>query len=110
MPRTRWAHAFHFGSLEQLVLYSVRQDHTRGKEKLKELASLANRCIIRRTQALLTKYLPVKIEQVVCCKLTPLQTQIYESFVESDSVRRTLRGILLRKICFTFALNIHVSS
>jgi DNA repair and recombination RAD54-like protein len=31
-----------------------------GQEKLNELASVVNRCIIRRTQALLTKYLPVK--------------------------------------------------
>ena len=31
-----------------------------GNEKLVELASVVNKCIIRRTQALLTKYLPVK--------------------------------------------------
>lgn len=31
-----------------------------GNEKLNELASIVNKCIIRRTQALLTKYLPVK--------------------------------------------------
>jgi SNF2 family DNA or RNA helicase len=30
------------------------------QEKLQELNLLVNRCIIRRTQALLTKYLPVK--------------------------------------------------
>ena len=31
-----------------------------GNEKLNELASVVNKCIIRRTQALLTKYLPIK--------------------------------------------------
>lgn len=30
-----------------------------GEEKLKEMAGLVNKCIIRRTSALLTKYLPV---------------------------------------------------
>lgn len=30
-----------------------------GGERLAELAALVDRCIIRRTQALLTKYLPV---------------------------------------------------
>jgi len=34
----------------------------KGKEKLEELLQLVNKCIIRRTQVLLTKYLPVKSE------------------------------------------------
>lgn len=36
-----------------------------GQEKLTELASIVNKCIIRRTQALLTKYLPVKSEELI---------------------------------------------
>lgn len=71
------------------------EDHKIGKERLAELATLVNRCIIRRTQSLLSKYLPVKIEQVVCCKMTPIQEQIYESFVASDTVRRSLKGLIL---------------
>ena len=35
-------------------------DQKNGNEKLLELASVVNKCIIRRTQALLVKYLPVK--------------------------------------------------
>ncbi|KAK6180160.1 hypothetical protein SNE40_012358 [Patella caerulea] len=58
-------------------------DHKKGEEKLQELAAIVNKCIIRRTQALLTKYLPVKIEEVVCCRLTPLQMALYKSFVDS---------------------------
>ena len=34
--------------------------HQKGKERLSNLLQLVDRCIIRRTQALLTKYLPVK--------------------------------------------------
>jgi len=68
------------------------EDHKTGVEKLKELADVVNRCIIRRTQALLTKYLPTKIEQVVCCNLTPFQTDIYQSFVGSESLRKSLKG------------------
>jgi DNA repair and recombination RAD54-like protein len=68
------------------------EDHRKGNEKLKELAEVVNRCIIRRTQALLSKYLPVKIEQVICCQLTEMQRQIYESFISSDTVRRSLKG------------------
>ena len=67
-------------------------DHKKGVEKLQELASAVNMCIIRRTQALLSKYLPTKIEEVVLCALTPLQKSIYESFVNSDTIRRSLKS------------------
>lgn len=61
-------------------------DQKLGNEKLLELASVVNKCIIRRTQALLTKYLPVKIEQVVCCRLTPLQTDLYKLLCKSCKI------------------------
>ena len=56
------------------------------------MAELVNKCIIRRTQALLTKYLPVKVEQVICCKLTPLQTALYKLFCKAcnlDSIEES---------------------
>eukprot|EP00092_Neocalanus_flemingeri_P002665 GFUD01002853.1.p1 GENE.GFUD01002853.1~~GFUD01002853.1.p1 ORF type:complete len:758 (-),score=233.91 GFUD01002853.1:204-2477(-) len=65
---------------------------SRGQEVLKEMADIVNRSIIRRTQALLSKYLPVKVEQVVCCRLTPLQSDIYQAFCNSDSIRRSMRA------------------
>ena len=43
---------------------ATEADHQRGVEKLQELAAIVNRCIIRRTQALLSKYLPTKVEEV----------------------------------------------
>uniref|UniRef100_A0A8C3TVZ0 DNA repair and recombination protein RAD54-like n=1 Tax=Catharus ustulatus TaxID=91951 RepID=A0A8C3TVZ0_CATUS len=54
----------------------------KGEERLKELISIVNRCLIRRTSDILSKYLPVKIEQVVCCRLTPLQTELYKNFLK----------------------------
>jgi len=48
------------------------------------------RCLIRRTAALLSKYLPKKVEHVVCCKMAPLQGDLYEQFVKSEAVRRTV--------------------
>merc|ERR1712176_1090960 len=62
----------------------------KGEEMLKELLGLVNRCIIRRTAAILSKYLPIKIEQVVCCRPSPLQTAIYKSFVNSKATRAAL--------------------
>ncbi|KAM4640602.1 DNA repair and recombination protein RAD54-like [Discoglossus pictus] len=57
-------------------------DRQKGEEKLKELISVVNRCLIRRTSDILSKYLPVKIEQVVCCRLTPLQSELYKLFLK----------------------------
>ncbi|XP_069591982.1 DNA repair and recombination protein RAD54-like isoform X2 [Ranitomeya imitator] len=54
----------------------------KGEEKLKELIGLVNRCLIRRTSDILSKYLPVKIEQVICCRLTPLQLELYRRFLK----------------------------
>lgn len=67
-------------------------DHKKGEEKLQELLSIVNKCIIRRTQALLTKYLPVKIEHVICCKLSPLQEKLYTKFVSSKVAENLVSG------------------
>uniref|UniRef100_A0A3Q3AAG4 RAD54 like n=1 Tax=Kryptolebias marmoratus TaxID=37003 RepID=A0A3Q3AAG4_KRYMA len=62
-----------------------------GEEKLKVLIGIVNRCLIRRTSDVLSKYLPVKIEQVVCCRLTPLQTELYKLFLKQAKPMETLQ-------------------
>ncbi|KAK2168719.1 hypothetical protein NP493_1222g00037 [Ridgeia piscesae] len=85
-------------------------EHRKGEEKLQEMAGIVNKCIIRRTQSLLTKYLPVKVEQVVCCRLTPLQTSLYRKLVNSSVARQLARSdkaplsslaaiTILKKLC-----------
>lgn len=59
---------------------------------LEELTGLVNRCIIRRTSAILAKYLPVKVELVVCCKLTEVQRTLYESFLQSKVIKALARA------------------
>lgn len=59
-------------------------------EKLQELCALVNKCLIRRTAALLTKYLPVKFEMIIMCQLTPLQKQLYLNYINSDTIKRTV--------------------
>ncbi|CAI5777252.1 repair and recombination RAD54-like [Podarcis lilfordi] len=63
----------------------------KGEERLKELISIVNRCLIRRTSDILSKYLPVKIEQVVCCRLTPLQADLYKRFLKQAKPAEELK-------------------
>ncbi|OBS70513.1 hypothetical protein A6R68_00934 [Neotoma lepida] len=61
-------------------------DKQLGEERLRELISIVNRCLIRRTSDILSKYLPVKIEQVVC-----YPALIYDKCVaEEDGFEGTL--------------------
>ncbi|CAM9760482.1 unnamed protein product [Lampetra planeri] len=62
----------------------------RGEERLQELIGIVNRCLIRRTSDILSKYLPVKIEQVVCCRLTALQVGLYKLFLRQNKTASEL--------------------
>lgn len=55
-----------------------------------ELRNIVEKCMIRRTSALLTKYLPVKFEMIVCCKLSPIQEKLYLNFINSEVIRKTV--------------------
>ncbi|EDW57784.1 DNA repair and recombination protein RAD54-like [Drosophila virilis] len=82
-------------NFENAILRGQNADSTdaereRALEKTQELVGLVNQCIIRRTNQILTKYLPVKFEMVVCAKLTAVQLQLYTNFLKSDQVRRSL--------------------
>ncbi|TFK54837.1 SNF2 family domain-containing protein [Heliocybe sulcata] len=80
----------------------------KSEEKLKELGALVMKFIIRRTNDLLSKYLPVKYEQVVFCGLSPFQLALYRLFISSSEVKALLRGAesqplkainILKKLC-----------
>ncbi|KAK1125802.1 DNA repair and recombination protein RAD54-like [Melipona bicolor] len=65
-------------------------ERTLAQERLTELVTIVNKCLIRRTSALLSKYLPLKYELVVCIKMGKLQTDLYNNFIQSDSVKRSM--------------------
>lgn len=66
------------------------QERQKANEKAAELVAIVNQCLIRRTNQILTKYLPVKFEMVICVNLSKIQTDIYKSFLASDSVKKTV--------------------
>ncbi|KAM6500450.1 DNA repair protein, SNF2 family [Amanita muscaria] len=78
------------------------------EKKLKELGGLVTKFIIRRTNDLLSKYLPVKYEHVVFCRLSELQLSLYRLFISSPAIKALLRGVdsqplkainILKKLC-----------
>lgn len=69
---------------------STEKEQEKAQERVNELLTIVNQCMIRRTSALLTKYLPIKFEMVVCVKLSQLQRDLYKSFLESDAVRKIM--------------------
>ncbi|KAF8793286.1 DNA repair and recombination protein RAD54-like [Argiope bruennichi] len=69
---------------------ATAEEQAKGKEKLEELIAIVNRCMIRRTSQLLSNYLPVKIELVVCCEMTDLQKSLYSHYVNSQAVSKAL--------------------
>ncbi|KXS10697.1 hypothetical protein M427DRAFT_73647 [Gonapodya prolifera JEL478] len=85
------------------------KDREASEGKLRELLDVANKFIIRRTAELLTKYLPIKYEHVVFCRLTPAQHQLYQHYSTSEVMKRLLDGsagtqplkaiTVLKKIC-----------
>lgn len=89
-------------------LAGTDQDRQRGDERLKELLTIVNKFIIRRTNDILSKYLPVKYEHVVFCNLAPFQLDLYNYFISSPEIKALLRGKgsqplkaigMLKKLC-----------
>ncbi|KAF2007805.1 hypothetical protein P154DRAFT_453030 [Amniculicola lignicola CBS 123094] len=83
-------------------------DRKKGDERLSELLTLVNKFIIRRTNDILSKYLPVKYEHVVFCNLAPFQKDLYNHFIASPDIKSLLRGKgsqplkaigMLKKLC-----------
>lgn len=63
------------------------ESSARGAERSAELSAIVNEFILRRTNSLLSAHLPPKVVEVVCCRMTPLQYDLYCHFVQSRSVR-----------------------
>ncbi|PNG99267.1 DNA repair protein rhp54, partial [Tetrabaena socialis] len=63
-----------------------------GKERLAGLLELCGRFMLRRTCGIMKQYLPPKVEQVVFCRMSPLQAHLYDYFLASTPVLRALQG------------------
>jgi len=84
------------------------KEREKGDEKLTELSTLVSKFIIRRTNDILSKYLPVKYEYVLFVDLSPMQKALYNHFITSPEIKKLLKGVgsqplkaigLLKKLC-----------
>lgn len=84
------------------------KEKEKGDAKLKELTELVQKFIIRRTNDILSKYLPVKYEYVIFCGLSEMQRKLYNHFITSPDIKKLLKGEhsqplkaigLLKKLC-----------
>lgn len=84
------------------------KERQKGDQCLSELLAIVNKFIIRRTNDILSKYLPVKYEHVVFCSLAPFQLDLYNYFITSPDIQALLRGKgsqplkainILKKLC-----------
>ena len=76
-------------SFENPILKSRDADCTMkqkevGEEKLKEMLRTVQQCMIRRTNDILSKYLPPKVEMVIAIPLLESQKQMYKEFVKNN--------------------------
>ncbi|KAL3232827.1 DNA repair and recombination protein RAD54 [Nakaseomyces bracarensis] len=80
-----------------------------GEKKLQLLSNIVSKFIIRRTNDILSKYLPCKYEHVIFVNLSPFQKKIYNELVKSREVKKVMKGVggsqplkaigVLKKIC-----------
>ncbi|KAJ0981511.1 hypothetical protein J5N97_009766 [Dioscorea zingiberensis] len=61
---------------------STKEEKELGTERSAELSARVNQFVLRRTNALLSNHLPPKIVEVVCCKMTTLQQELYKHFIQ----------------------------
>ncbi|KAF8405045.1 hypothetical protein HHK36_009942 [Tetracentron sinense] len=69
---------------------ATEEERKLGVERCAELSAKVNQFILRRTNALLSNHLPPKIVEVVCCKLTPLQSELYNHFIHSKNIKQVI--------------------
>jgi DNA repair and recombination RAD54-like protein len=68
------------------------QEKAAGDAASAELSTTVNRFILRRTNTLLTKFLPPKCVQIVSVRCSPLQRTLYNHFLASKTVSALLAG------------------
>ncbi|XP_018415698.1 PREDICTED: DNA repair and recombination protein RAD54B isoform X2 [Nanorana parkeri] len=70
-----------------------KEQKSLGEERASELARLTSLFILRRTQEVINKFLPPKIETIIFCKPSIFQLNLYRKLLNSGLVRSCLQGL-----------------
>lgn len=68
-------------------------DKAKADKLQKELSTIVNEFILKRGNILNAKFLPEKLIQYVCCRMSPLQDRLYEYILNSKEMRHARDGI-----------------
>ncbi|CUS22675.1 LAQU0S06e03444g1_1 [Lachancea quebecensis] len=68
------------------------EDVKKGDERLQALSTIVSKFIIRRTNDILSKYLPCKYEHVIFVNLKPLQRSLYEHMLKSRDIKTLVKN------------------
>lgn len=84
-------------NFENPILLSRDADATdaqikKGNEQLQKLSYVVSKFIIRRTNDILSKYLPCKYEHVIFVNLKPFQKDLYEKAIKSRGITKMVKG------------------
>ncbi|XP_070248355.1 DNA repair and recombination protein RAD54B isoform X2 [Myotis yumanensis] len=71
-----------------------KEEQELGEKRAAELVCFTGLFFLRRTQEVINKYLPPKIENVVFCRPGALQLELYQKLLNSQAVRFCLQGSL----------------
>lgn len=64
----------------------------KGEKQLQTLSNIVSKFIIRRTNDILSKYLPCKYEHVIFVNLKPFQNNLYKQLLKSRDVKKLVKG------------------
>ncbi|XP_037532577.1 DNA repair and recombination protein RAD54B-like [Nematolebias whitei] len=71
---------------------STEEERVLGEERAAELSRLTSMFILRRTQEIINRYLPPRLDWTLFCELSPLQHQLYKHLLSHRVFRACLQG------------------
>ncbi|KAJ8004937.1 hypothetical protein DPEC_G00141470 [Dallia pectoralis] len=70
----------------------TQEERVLGEERAAELSRLTGLFILRRTQEVINRYLPPRLDWTLFCRPAPLQLQLYQALLSHRVVRACLQG------------------